>query len=68
MKKLLLVVAVAFAAVSFSSCTKECTCKENRSGVSQDIELKGGYDYKNCKDLQNALNDLAGQTQDWSCK
>ena len=65
---MLLVVAVAFAAVSFSSCTKECTCKESKSGVSETIELKGSYDFKNCGELEKFMNDLAGSTQDWSCK
>lgn len=64
MKKLLVIVAVALVACSFSSCKKTCYCTVTVAGISQDMDpvtLEKNSPYKNCKELQELLNaDVTG--------
>jgi hypothetical protein len=70
MKKLLCLLLIGGAFVAFTSCSKNCTCKEKVSGVSIEYpkaELEG----HTCKEMQDALNyfsESEGENQNWSCK
>ena len=60
MKKLLVIVAVALVACSFSSCKKVCTCGITVEGitVSTQVDLEKDFPkgtYKNCAALEKAM-------------
>ena len=65
MKKVLLVVAVAFAAISFSSCKKECMCRENGGKWEAANEGLGG---DISKDQCKALNTLVSAFGEGECE
>lgn len=70
MKKVLFFAVAVVACCTFNSCKKTCTCTENSTGYSRDIDTDS--EYKTCKDIKNLLNSTAdnmGESwQSWNCK
>ena len=68
MKKFLLIVGIAAITVlSLSSCKKNCTCKESKSGYSQTIDLSNTG--TTCSAFQKELNNEGAYLdQSWTCK
>lgn len=54
---------VALLGVTFTSCKKDCTCKESYSGYSETFE---GYTSSECEEMEDELNSY-GYGQSWSC-
>lgn len=61
MKKLLVIVAVALVACSFSSCKKTCICSTTVEGITislPEVDLEKDFPkgtYKNCAALEKAM-------------
>ena len=72
MKKVFAIVAVVALVAGFTSCSKECNCKTTYEGltVEETINLEDAeYSaYKNCKDLNKAMQDLAALEDDLTIK
>ena len=66
MKKVLFAVAAVVVALSFASCKKTCTCTNQETGASE--KVKTDKDYKNCADIEDALNDAGMGYYHFKCK
>jgi hypothetical protein len=70
MKKLVAVLAIVAVGFGFTSCKKECTCKEKNTGLETPTIKLEDTDYKSCKEMQKAANDEAkeqGVDASWTC-
>lgn len=69
MKKILFFAVAIITIFAFSSCKQSCTCTEDYSGATQDINLDGTtYNCDEYADLLNETADDMGYNQDWDCK
>jgi len=67
MKKLLFLLLIGGLFVAFSSCSKNCTCKEKITGFSYEF-TKEELDGFTCKEVQKELNKESEGVLNWTCK
>lgn len=67
MKKVLFFVFAVVTAITFASCKQTCSCVEENSGYTDEINLEES-DYT-CSEYEDLLNELSEDlNQDWNCK